>query len=472
MYDIDKTKIKHQVERANKIATTLNKTVNFNTFFTLYKKLEFILIELSKFEIYGIYGTDLPSQDLRNLYLVRGNAEKALINRFISFYGYENLSSIIPYINEFLPENCEYINSLHLTPNASIAFKKRKPAIDENIFFFLSLQEIRDYWKEHPIQYGENYDNIAKPDEYLFYGKILMLSLYEKATSVREDNDFPNYFTYECHISKPKQLLILLIEEGYITEANSRELLSLYTVQNLKTLAEHIGCKKTGTKYELITRILQNLDDSSFLYSTSNKFYSLSDKGIVFLQKNFDYIHLHKNWEFNISLFEYNNQRMLDINHRFEDVSYSLLIKRIKKSFGNNELLGIKRDFYSLYKISLIREDFPRALFFYICSLYLATCCIDYVHLLNNDFELEHHDSSAHIVYSTSMATNLAGLQKYYSTDIVDYLYNSAIFPPSFLSKYEFKQSIENIFCQIVFDFEYYNNLIFYRLEEYLDTVY
>ena len=44
MYDIDKTKIKHQLERANKIVTALNKTVNFNTFFTLYKKLEFILI--------------------------------------------------------------------------------------------------------------------------------------------------------------------------------------------------------------------------------------------------------------------------------------------------------------------------------------------------------------------------------------------------------------------------------------------
>ena len=102
----------------------------------------------------------------------------------------------------------------------------------------------------------------------------------------------------------------------------------------------------------------------------------------------------------------------------------------------------------------------------------MASCCIYFVHLLNNDFGIEHHDSSAHIIYSTSVAVNMVALQKYYSSDIIDNIFNNEVLPPSFLSRDEFKQSIENMFCATVFDYEYYNNLILNRLEEYIDTVF
>lgn len=472
MIKIDKTEIEHQLNRADKIAITLNKTINFTTFFTLFKELENILYDLSKFEAYGIYKSGLPSQDLESIKSVKGTAEKALIERFVYAYGNENLFCATPLLDEFMPENQQYIREILSTTDVSSTFKIRKPEIEENIYTFLTLQEIRGYWKEHPIKYHQNYDNAAKPDEYLFYGKILMLSAYEKAAPIRENDNFPCYFSYECHISKPKQLLTSLINEGYISDASVREILFLYTVPNLKSLAERLGCKKTGTKQELINRILPNIGDLSSLKSNSEKYYSLSDKGILFLQENFDYTQFHKNQKFNISLFEYNKQRAIDTSHRFEDVAYNLLIKRIRNRLCKNELLGIQSDFYSLYKLSLVKEDLSHAVFYYIVTLYIASCCIYYVHSLNNDFGIEHHDSYAHIIYSTSVAANMVALQEYYSSDIIDYIFNNELLPPSFLSRDEFKQSIEKMFCTTVFDYEYYNNLILNRLEEYIDTVF
>lgn len=62
-------------------------------------------------------------------------------------------------------------------------------------------------------------------------------------------------------------------------------------------------------------------------------------------------------------------------------------------------------------------------------------------------------------------------MEKYYTPDLVDNLYNDITLPPSFMEKDVFSCMINEMFTQIVFDFEKYNNILRKELIKYISLL-
>ena len=70
------------------------------------------------------------------------------------------------------------------------------------------------------------------------------------------------------------------------------------------------------------------------------------------------------------------------------------------------------------------------------------------------------------MIFISSDAPRLAHLEKYYTPDLVDNLYNDITLPPSFMEKDVFSCMINEMFTQIVFDFE--NNCLYLQIQLFL----
>ncbi len=97
-------------------------------------------------------------------------------------------------------------------------------------------------------------------------------------------NDYYKYFENLYGVVNIRKLHLWLYENGYLRNATPKEALNLYKVDELKTILDSMGLKKTGNKRSLIERIEENPDDS-MKEKLSNECdrYFRSKKGEIFL---------------------------------------------------------------------------------------------------------------------------------------------------------------------------------------------
>lgn len=327
------------------------------------------------------------------------------------------------------------------------------------------LTNIYDFWRTKKGTYQYLSCSDAAEDDYLLYGSTLMLWAFGKCAPILDIDKYPVYFMRECRISNPKKLHTSLIENGYLGFPNIYEFLQTYRMPELKIMAESIGCEKSGRKSELIKRIIDNLpfQDIENLIKQSELF-SLTEKGQLFLQNNFDLVELHIHYKYNISLSEFIRNRFIGNRRRsFNDNVYNIISNRIYNNTLNQAYNLLEADYCSLYEITLSEGRYDIAIKDYITSLYLRTCCI---RTASYTFYAE-HDFSYKIIFTSNTATKMVELADFYSPNIIDNIYKEILFPPSFLSKEEFISAIADMISETMFDFEKYNNIIRTRLTQY-----
>lgn len=108
--------------------------------------------------------------------------------------------------------------------------------------------DIRRYWKHHPQEYLRSDLPNPTPEEYLLYGKTLMLYAYSGLHSLQDIEHHPFYLSCECHISNPIELYHDMLNSGYFSLPTIYELYASYTVPKLKEIAESMGLKKRWTQ--------------------------------------------------------------------------------------------------------------------------------------------------------------------------------------------------------------------------------
>lgn len=236
------------------------------------------------------------------------------------------------------------------------------------------LTSIVNFWRKHPQIYTNDF-HIAKPEEYLLYGKTLLLNVYTKAHSLLEK--FPVYFYSECHISDPLKLQSALLIDGYLEPASAHLALASYTIPELKFIAESIGCTKTGKKAELVNRVYHALDkEARDTIVLQSGLYMLSSKGRLFMDKNSDYIELHRHWEYNICLSEYNQNRSSENEqHNFYTIAYTILLKKASRKLSMHQYYRIVFDYLNLYDIAISESKYDLAIKYCLQAFYLKTCC-------------------------------------------------------------------------------------------------
>lgn len=346
-------------------------------------------------------------------------------------------------------------------------YQSESETLNQKFVTPIDLQMMQSFWENTPTYYQDDYKN-ASIDEYLVYGKTLMLWLFTKASPLR--TDFPSYIEHECRISNPQKLQSELLRDLYIEPAPIMEVLKTYKVCDLKIIADSIGCAKTGNKEELINRIYQNLDKDVIHSVNSNSgLFILSDKGRTFLNSNYDYVELHRHLNYGVSLYDYNRNRSPDnVQIRtFNDNIYSLVSQRIYRNCVNRNYYMMERDHNVLYDIAFLEYRYDTALTYYLRSLYIKSCCISQAQYCINAFYNRSNIWSHEVIFTSNSAPPVVKLNKFYSPCLIENIYNDLSLPPSFLTQEEMISMVEEMLQNPIFDYEKYNRLITLRLEQF-----
>ena len=330
----------------------------------------------------------------------------------------------------------------------------------------VSLQNIRHFWQINEDNYIDNFKN-ASTDEYLVYGKTLMLWGFQKASPLKAQ--FPVYFERECHISNPKKLQIELLYNSYIEPASLNAILETYKMPELKIIADSVGCSKSGKKSELIHRICENIDDDMANSVISNsKLFMLSEKGKRFLDSNYDYVELHRHWRYNVSLYDFNKNRIPSNRKRtFNDNIFNLISQRIYRNTLHRHYYMIEYDYHALYEIAISEHHFDIALDNYLRFLYIKSCCIRTAQYYATDFPHSNFNEKNEFIFGSQDASPIVELSNFFNKSCIKYIYNDKSLPPSFLTENELTHMIEDMITSMSFDYMKYNKLIITRLKKY-----
>ncbi len=331
---------------------------------------------------------------------------------------------------------------------------------------------IYTFWRQHPQIYcNSSSDGEVSADEYILYGTVLILWGYDKVRPLFET--FPYYYEKECKISNPLKLQSILLQKGYIAPAPARSVLFSNTVADLKIIADSIGCSKKGKKAELVDRIFSSLDEKQLTdLVLQSGLYTLSGKGIAFLEDNYDYVDLHRHWNYAISLSEYNRNRFCGNKKRtFNDTAYTVLCERTYKESASFNFYGLSSDYLSLYDITFSEGRYDIAVKYFLQVLYLKTCCVHEMMLCLSGLYSCNEPFSNILVITVHDASQMIELKDYYNPIQVDNIYKQSAQPPSFLDINIFKQMIDEMLTEIVFDYEKYNILIQNELNKYISML-
>lgn len=112
--------------------------------------------------------------------------------------------------------------------------------------------------------------------------ELLILKYIHPICNIEEH--IPSYITSQCE--KPtNEIITYLIKKNLITYAKIDQILSRETSASLKNLLKINGNKVSGSKENLINRIMQNYNEETILGSFSKKYYVLTDNGKTILEQ-------------------------------------------------------------------------------------------------------------------------------------------------------------------------------------------
>ena len=208
------------------------------------------------------------------------------------------------------------------------------------------------------------------------YAKTIFLYKHSRAMPLKKNDEYQKFFLYELGIRNPRKYHLELIKQGLLIESNLNDKLEALTVNQLKCLMNDLNIAVSGAKSSLIEKAKRsdNVDTIIDKYY-SNQPFSLSEKGVQFINEHNHYILLwkHKNWS--ISWQEYDETvRSTQYKKSFYDIVWGIFNKRILHStnFGYD-------GYINMYELLCEENKMPEAL--QILLLILSLDAVSYTHL-------------------------------------------------------------------------------------------
>lgn len=181
------------------------------------------------------------------------------------------------------------------------------------------------------------------------YAKTIFLWIHDKASPIRNDDEYSRYIKYECGIANPSKYHQFLVEEGYFTSASAHSMLSTMNVAELKKVLLNFGKPVSGKKDILISRIIDSLTQDSIDELFEQKMYELSDRGRAFLVEHNNYILLHKHNRWGIDWIEFDEAHIPGCS--FYDTAWRILNERaVRDPYSCGRV-----QFYCMYE--LLKEE-------------------------------------------------------------------------------------------------------------------
>ena len=286
----------------------------------------------------------------------------------------------------------------------------------------LTLLSIKKFWKTHEQNYINRMYRRASANEIEEYAKADVISCFEKP---RNNESLSDFRLSQIGITNWYRFFDKLFYSGYLREATAKEVLSSYTLKELKTIAESIAVKKTGKKAELIERICASLSQEELneIVQEENLF-TISEKGREYLTYHSDLAQLRSHAVFDVSLAEFNDKRYIGGRKRnFYDTMFQVLSEQKNFYQINNNYDSMSVVCNRIYDIML--EEFERTehhvpvdimLLNYMEALYLAICFSWEVRNLKNGITCD-----IHCISLPTIKTSLAKFSDYKSLINLNY---------------------------------------------------
>lgn len=290
------------------------------------------------------------------------------------------------------------------------------------------------------------------------YATTLLLHNYGYGSEIQ--SHYPVYFEKECSISNPKILHQTLISDGLLEPASIKTRLENLKIPELKSILESIGVKKTGKKEELIQRIIAESD----FYALQNFFsnqecFALSTAGTMFLEEHKDYIELHRNSLWAITIEEYENiKKKYKSNNFYENIT-PYFHDKLKTATSYQ----FRLTHYYLFQIYHRKKDFENAMRHILFVLHWDVNSIDnyphtdlrhYYKISKKDFQKEYPVS----LFAPGIISKIVTLKNYYSESLVNEVYHDSCFDKCLCDQKTFLKILEDIFNTISFPYEKWNS--------------
>lgn len=279
-------------------------------------------------------------------------------------------------------------------------------------------------------------------------------------------NDYYNYLERLYGVVNIRKLHIWLYENDYLRNATPKEALNLYKVDELKTILDSMGLKKTGNKQSLIDRIAENIDDSmKEKLSKDCDRYFRSEKGESFLAENQDFVMFHKN-QYGLSFQEFCEHRILQGRKRkFYDTVFHALSQRASMWQAKRYISQLEWVYHNLSNALYDEEKYELSLQNALYTLYFSTNLASkyYLFSLENvrsdgiETAMSRIDSES--AFNPHILARILELQPYFKEQMLDVVYTPEILPYCLFGKYDMLDAIIDLYEEKL-DVEFYTQYI------------
>lgn len=355
---------------------------------------------------------------------------------------------------------------------------------------FLNILNINNWAKEeiYHNRFGEECNRSDNYIEITFTGRkdlnipevklcaTILLSGSVNGSPIKDNNHYSLYFEGQYGVVNISALHRWLYEQEYLREATLSEALSLYKVPELKIILDSLGLKKSGTKSDLINRIIKILDDNEKSRILSQcKHLFLTEKGLAFLNENNDYYMWHRK-SYGVTFEEFNKYRILQGRKRqfydtiFQALNEKAYIYQLKQYFSKLEMI-----YYNLSEVLYDEGRYDLALKYTLFRLYFSTNLASHPYLFdintvkyNGIKKQEEHIRSCNDVFCRSALNRIVELREYYNEHLLDVVYGYHILPYTLFDKLELADAIYDLLNEVYFDSKHYIDYICIKYEKYI----
>lgn len=287
-------------------------------------------------------------------------------------------------------------------------------------------------------------------------------------------NDYYKYFENLYGVVNIRKLHIWLYENNYLRNATPREALNLYKVDELKTILNNMGLKKTGNKQSLIDRIAENLDDS-MKEKLSNECdrYFRSEKGERFLSENQDYILFHRK-QYGVTFQEFCKHRILQGRNRlFHDTIFQALTQKAYTYQVKGYISQLEMIYHNLSDSLYDEEKYELSLQNALCRLYFSTNLASNYYLFSlgnvrfDGIESAKSRISPEDTFNPYTINRILELKQFFNEHLLDVVYSSTSLSYCLFGKYDMLDAILDLY-EGKFDAEFYTNYIRINYGKYI----
>lgn len=255
------------------------------------------------------------------------------------------------------------------------------------------------------------------------YAKTIFLNWFSKPKEKPIQGKWPQYFLYECGIRDCSLFFDQMINNGLIKTIQPEAKLQVLKLTDLKEMLSQRQLPTTGSKAQLIDRIMENFDSNSILkYVGNSPMYSLSISGHEFIEKHQQYVILykHKNWMVSWQDFDRSHRPEVGIYDTIWGLLNQRYMEEVPRNYGRNA-------YHSMAECAIEREKPEIALSLYLQVLYIDLCfCPDFLGL------------------APGIVKEIGKLGDYYHLEMLDDIYKMKI-PGCVCEKEEFNRIIVSI---------------------------